>query len=56
VLIALPIGLFFMMLWMKPDYIEMLWKDELGIKMSVGAIISMLVGAYSIQKIIDIKV
>ena len=56
VLIALPIGLFFMMLWMKPDYIEMLWKEPMGIKMSVGAVISMLIGAYAIQKIIDIKV
>jgi len=56
VLIALPIGLFFMMLWMKPDYIEILWKDPLGIKMSIGAIILMLLGSYSIKKIIDIKV
>jgi tight adherence protein B len=56
VLIALPIGLFFMMLWMKPDYIELLWKDPVGIKMSIGAILSMLLGAYAIKKIIDIKV
>ena len=34
VLIALPIGLFLMMLYMKPDYIELLWKDPMGIKMS----------------------
>ena len=56
VLIALPIGLFVMMLFMKPDYIELLWKDPLGVKMSIGAVVSMLVGAYAIQKIIDIKV
>ncbi len=56
VLIALPIGLFILMLWMKPDYIEMLWKEDMGIKMSVGAIISMLIGSYAIKKIIDIKV
>ena len=56
VLIALPIGLFFMMLWMKPDYIEMLWKDPMGQKMSAGAIILVLIGAYAIKKIIDIKV
>ncbi len=56
VLIALPIGLFLMMLWMKPDYISMLWKDPVGIQMSVGAIVLMLIGAYSIKKIIDIKV
>ena len=36
VLIALPIGLFLLMLVMKPDYIELLWKDPMGIKMSIG--------------------
>jgi tight adherence protein B len=56
VLIAMPIGLFFMMLWMKPDYISVLWTDEMGVKMSIGAIVLILVGAYSIKKIIDIKV
>jgi tight adherence protein B len=56
VLIAMPIGLFFLMLWMKPDYIEVLWTDPMGIKMSIGAIVLVLVGAYAIKKIIDIKV
>ena len=35
-------GLFIMMLFMKPDYIEMLWKDPIGQKMSMGAIILVL--------------
>jgi tight adherence protein B len=56
VLIALPIGLFFMMLYMKPDYISLLWTDPMGVKMSVGAIVLMLVGAFAIKKIVDIKV
>jgi tight adherence protein B len=56
VLIALPIGLFLMMLWMKPDYIELLWKDPMGVKMSVGAIVLMLLGSFAIKKIVDIKV
>lgn len=56
VLIALPIGLFLMMLWMKPDYIELLWKDPMGVKMSVAAIVLMLIGSYAIKKIVDIKV
>jgi tight adherence protein B len=56
VLIALPIGLFMMMLWMKPDYVELLWKDPMGQKMSLGAIILMLLGSYAIKKIVDIKV
>jgi tight adherence protein B len=56
VLIAMPIGLFLMMLHMKPDYIELLWKDPMGVQMSIGAIILMLIGSYAIKKIVDIKV
>lgn len=56
VLIALPIGLFLMMLHMKPDYIALLWTDPLGQKMSIGAIILMLIGSYAIKKIVDIQV
>lgn len=56
VLIAMPIGLFLLMLWMKPDYIKLLWTDPMGIKMSIGAIILVLIGAYAIKKIVDIKV
>ena len=56
VLIALPIGLFLMMMWMKPDYIELLWKDPMGVKMSIGAIILMVLGSLAIKKIVDIKV
>ena len=56
VLIAMPIGLFLMMLHMKPDYIELLWTDPMGVQMSIGAIILMLIGSYAIKKIVDIKV
>jgi tight adherence protein B len=56
VLIALPIGLFLLLLWMKPDYISLLWKDPMGVKMSVGAVIMMIIGSYAIKKIVDIKV
>lgn len=56
VLIALPIGLFLMMMYMKPDYIELLWKEPMGIKMSIGAVILMILGSIAIKKIVDIKV
>jgi len=56
VLIAMPIGLFLMMLHMKPDYIQLLWTDPLGIKMSVFALVLQVLGAYAIKKIVDIKV
>ena len=45
-----------LMLQMKPDYVEMLWKDELGIKMSVFALVMQVLGSLWIKKIIDIKV
>ena len=56
VLIALPFGLFLLMLHMKPDYISLLWTDPLGVKMSIFALIMQVLGAYSIKKIVDIKV
>ena len=56
VLIAMPIGLFMLMLWMKPDYIRLLWTEPMGIKMSIAAIILVLIGSYAIKKIVDIKV
>jgi tight adherence protein B len=56
VLIAMPIGLFLLMLWMKPDYVQLLWTDPMGIKMSIGAIVLVLIGSYAIKKIVDIKV
>jgi tight adherence protein B len=56
VLIALPFGLFALMLQMKPDYVELLWKDPLGIKMAVFALVMQVLGALMIKKIVDIKV
>jgi tight adherence protein B len=56
VLIALPIGLFLLLLWMKPDYIKLLWLDPLGVKMSIFAVVLMFIGAFAIRKIVDIKV
>ncbi|HYT90878.1 MAG TPA: type II secretion system F family protein [Gemmataceae bacterium] len=56
ILIALPFGLFILMLYLKPDYVERLWTHELGIKMSVFALIAQLVGALVIKKIVNIKV
>ena len=56
ILLALPFGLFLIMLYIKPDYIEKLWTHPLGIKMSVGALILQLLGAVVIKKIVNIKV
>jgi tight adherence protein B len=56
VLIALPFALFGFMLHIKPDYVERLWTDPLGIKMSVAALVLQVLGAICIKKIVDIKV
>jgi tight adherence protein B len=56
VLIALPFALFGFMLNAKPDYVESLWKTELGQKMSIFALISQIIGALVIRKIVNIKV
>ena len=56
VLIALPFGLFVMMLHLKPDYIQLLWTDPIGIKMCVFGVVTQVLGAIVIKKIIDIKV
>jgi tight adherence protein B len=45
-----------MMMYMKPDYIELLWKDPMGVKMSIGAVVLMILGSLAIKKIVDIKV
>jgi tight adherence protein B len=56
ILLALPIFLFFLMLYIKPDYVEKLWTHKLGIQMAVGALVLQVVGALVIKKIVNIKV
>jgi len=56
VLIALPFVLFLVMLHIKPDYVQVLWTDPLGIKMSVFGLIMQILGALVIKKIINIRV
>ncbi|MEO1994146.1 MAG: type II secretion system F family protein [Planctomycetaceae bacterium] len=56
VLMALPIGLFVATYQLNPDYVQLLFTDELGRKMIAGAVIMQFIGAIVIKKIIDIKV
>jgi len=56
ILLGLPLVLFLMMLYIKPDYVEKLWTHKLGIQMAVGALILQLLGAIVIKKIVNIKV
>jgi tight adherence protein B len=56
VLMALPIGLFVATYQLNPDYVRLLFTDELGRKMIAVAVIMQFIGAIVIKKIIDIKV
>jgi len=56
VLLAMPPGLFLMMLKVNFEYEMLLFQDELGQYMLAAAIFLQLVGALAIKKIIDIKV
>ncbi len=56
VLLALPPGLFVMMLFVNREYVMKLFTDPMGKWMLGGAIVMQLAGAWTIKKIIDIKV
>jgi tight adherence protein B len=56
VLIALPFVLFLVMLHIKPDYIQVLWTEPLGIRMSIFGLVMQILGAITIKKIVNIKV
>lgn len=56
VLLALPPGLFIMMLFLNKEYVMKLFTDPMGQWMLGGAIVMQLLGALVIKKIIDIRV
>ena len=56
VLMALPIALFFAVYYLNPDYVMLLFTDELGRKMVAAAAVLQVLGAIAIKKIVAIKV
>lgn len=56
VLLALPPGLFLIMLFLNYEYITKLFTDPMGQRLLGLAILMQLAGAFVIRKIIDIKV
>lgn len=56
VLLALPILLFFTVFYLNRDYVMILFENDLGKKMLLVAGILQLVGAFTIKKIVDIKI
>ena len=56
VLLAMPPALFLFMLKLNPEYVMQLFNDELGHYMLGIAIVTQIIGALVIKKIITIKV
>jgi tight adherence protein B len=56
VLLALPPALFAVVYKMNPDYLMLLFTDPMGKKMLVGGLVSQLLGALLIRKIVNIRV
>lgn len=56
VLLALPPVLFITMLKLNPNYVMMLFNEDLGKQMLAVAIFLQLVGAYVIKQIVEIRV
>jgi tight adherence protein B len=56
VLIGLPIALFFAVYYLNPEYVMLLFTEELGRKMIGVAVFLQILGAICIKKIIAIKI
>lgn len=56
VLQALPIALFLTVYYLNPEYVMMLFKEDLGKQMLLYAILLQIMGAFFIKKIVNIKV
>lgn len=56
VLLALPIIVFFVIMWMNPDYGSILINDPVGRMLSFSALGMQLMGLAMIKKIVNIKV
>jgi len=56
VLLALPPLLFVAVYRMNPDYLMLLFTDDLGKKMLIGGLLMQLLGALVIRKIVNIRV
>lgn len=56
VLIALPFICFVFLLQSNYGYVSQLWTEPLGRQMTAFALVSIVIGAFAIRKIVDIKV
>lgn len=56
VLICLPVFLFIYIYFVNYSYLSLLWKENIGEMMLLGAVVSQLIGAYLIKRIVTIEI
>ncbi|HKL48467.1 MAG TPA: type II secretion system F family protein [Desulfuromonadales bacterium] len=56
VLVVLPFLVFFIIYITNTEYVRLLWTDPVGIYMSVGAMIMMVIGMFFIKRIVSIEI
>ncbi|HEY8306579.1 MAG TPA: VWA domain-containing protein [Lapillicoccus sp.] len=56
ILVALPVGMFFWMAYVNPEYISLLWKSAFGIAMVVIALVLMVIGVFWMRKVVEVEV
>ncbi len=56
ILIALPVGIFLFSMWSNYEYVSLLWTTFMGIVMSVGGIVAMILGIFWMKKTVSIEV
>ncbi|MFP6766187.1 MAG: type II secretion system F family protein [Planctomycetaceae bacterium] len=53
---GLPIALFLVVYYMNPDYVMILFEEDLGKEMLMYAVVLQIIGAFVIKKIVNIKI
>jgi tight adherence protein B len=56
ILTLLPMVLALVINLLNPNFMQVLWKDDVGIKMIIGVVILMITGIFWMRKIIKIRV
>lgn len=56
ILIALPIAVLLYTMLVNYEYVSMLWTDPLGILMSIGGIVAMIIGGIWMRKVVQVEV
>jgi tight adherence protein B len=55
VLVALPVGLALVLVFLSPQHMSVLWTDPTGIRMVTGAVVLQVVGSLIIRKLVDVE-